>query len=114
VPVDTVRQVVPALLADGEIERAYLGVSTVEEAGEDGAVVAGLTQGGPAAGSELRVGDRIVAFDGRAVEGSSALSQLVLDKRPGETVRLEVIRDGERRTIEVRLGERPDQQVTLG
>ena len=46
--------------------------------------------------------------------GSSALSQVVQDRKPGETARLEVIRDGERRTIEVRLGERPDRQVSLG
>jgi putative serine protease PepD len=114
VPVDTVKEVVPALLADGKIERAYLGVSSVEVAGQDGAVVAGLTQGGPAAGSDLRIGDRIVAVDGRAIEGSSALSQVIQDRKPGETARLEVIRDGERRTIEVRLGERPDQQVAVG
>ena len=76
--------------------------------------MAGLTQGGPAAGSDLRVGDRIVAVDGRAIEGSSALSQVVQDRKPGETARLEVIRDGERRTIEVRLGERPDEQVVAG
>jgi S1-C subfamily serine protease len=114
VPVDTVKTVVPQLIENGKIDRAYLGVSTTEVAGEDGAVVAGLTEGGPAASSELRVGDRIVEMDGRAVEGSSDLSQSVLTKKPGETARLEVVRGGERRTIEVRLGERPDQQVNLG
>jgi putative serine protease PepD len=114
VPVDTVKTVVPQLIRDGEIDRAYLGVSTTEVAGEDGAVVAGLTEGGPAASSELRVGDRIVRLDDRAVKGSSDLSQSVLTKKPGETARLEVVRGGERRTIEVRLGERPDQQVNLG
>jgi S1-C subfamily serine protease len=114
VPVDIVKQVVPELLADGKIDRAYLGVSTTEAAGRDGAVVAGLTQGGPAAGSDLRVGDRIVAFDGSRITGSSELSQAVLTRKPGDTARLEVVRGAERRTIEVRLGRRPDQQVTQG
>ena len=114
VPVDIVKQVIPQLLAHGTIDRAYLGVSTTEVAGKDGAVVAGLTQGGPASGSDLRVGDLIVTFDGTPVTGSSGLSQAVLTRKPGETARLEVVRGGERRTIDVRLGRRPDQQVTQG
>jgi S1-C subfamily serine protease len=114
VPVDTVKQVVPQLIDGGEIHRAYLGVSTVEQPAQNGAVVAGLTGGGPAAASDLRVGDRIVSLDGDPVEGSSALSQAVLTKKPGDIARLEVVRDGQRRTIEVRLGERPDQPVTVG
>jgi len=114
VPVDIVKQVVPRLLADGKIDRAYLGVATTETPGRDGAVVAGVTQGGPAAGSDLRVGDRIVALDGRPVKGASELSQAVLTRKPGDTARLEVVRGAARRTIEVRLGRRPDQQVTQG
>ena len=114
VPVDIVKQVIPQLLAHGRIDRAYLGVATTEVAGKDGAVVAGLTQGGPASGSDLRVGDLIVTFDGTPVTGSSGLSQAVLTRKPGETARLEVVRGGERRTIDVRLGRRPDQQVTQG
>jgi S1-C subfamily serine protease len=114
VPVDTVRQVVPELIKNGKIDRAYLGVSTTEAAGREGAVVAGLTQGGPAAGSDLRVGDRIVAFDGRPLKAAGDLSQAVLTRKPGDTARLEVVRGAERRTIEVRLGRRPDQQVTQG
>src|SRR4051794_65969 len=90
VPADTVRQVVPQLIKDGKIDRAYLGVSTVEEAGQEGAVVADITPGAPAADSDLRVGDRIVSFDGKAVSGSSELSETVLTKKPGETARLEV------------------------
>ena len=114
VPVDIVKQVVPELLANGKIDRAYLGVATTETPGRDGAVVAGVTQGGPAAGSDLRVGDRIVALDGRPVKGASELSQAVLTRKPGDTARLEVVRGAARRTIEVRLGRRPDQQVTQG
>src|SRR4051812_5300610 len=83
VPVDIVKQVVPELLATGKIDRAFLGVATTETAGRDGAVVAGVTQGGPAEGSDLRVGDRIVAFDGRPVKGASELSQAVLTRKPG-------------------------------
>ena len=55
VPVDTVKEVVPQLLDGGEIERAYLGVSsTAAQNGDDGAVVAAIPSTGPAADSGLR------------------------------------------------------------
>ena len=47
VPVDTVKEVVPQLLKGGDIERAYLGVSSTIDPNEDGAVVAAITQTGP-------------------------------------------------------------------
>jgi putative serine protease PepD len=109
VPVDTVKDIVPQLLKGGEIERAYLGVSSVPDPGEEGAVVADITSAGPAASSDLRVGDRITSFDGAAINEPADLSGAVLERKPGERVKLEVNRDGEQRTIEVELGTRPDQ-----
>jgi putative serine protease PepD len=109
VPVDTVKEVVPQLLEGGEIERAYLGVSSAPAPDEDGAVVASIAQGGPAADSELRIGDRITALGGRAIKEPADLSSAVLDHKPGDRVKLTVQRDGEQRTIDVELGTRPDQ-----
>ena len=111
VPVDTVKEVVPQLLRDGEIERAYLGVTTRPDATEDGAVVFALAPGGPAAASELREGDRIVDLDGRAIKSPEDLSNIVLEFKPGQRIKLTVERGGDRRTIEVQLGTRPDAPV---
>jgi putative serine protease PepD len=114
VPVDTVKEVVPQLIEDGEVERAYIGVSTgVDPGGEDGAIVVGIPPDGPAAGSGLRLGDRITALDGREIADPSGLAAAVLEHEPGDRVKLTVQRGGEQRTIEVRLGTRPDQ-VTQG
>jgi putative serine protease PepD len=109
VPVDTVKEVVPKLIAGEEIKRAYLGVSSVDASGENGAVVDAIAPGGPAADSELRVGDRIVKVADRPVNGSDDLSAAVLDHEPGERIELTVVRGGDERTIDVRLGTRPDQ-----
>jgi putative serine protease PepD len=109
VPVDTVKEVVPQLLQDGEIERAYLGVATEADSSEDGAVVGTITPGGPAAESELRPGDRIIELEGRKITEPSELSSAVLDHKPGDRVKLTVERNGDQRTIEVQLGTRPDQ-----
>jgi putative serine protease PepD len=109
VPVDTVREVVPQLIRGGEIERAYLGVSSTVRDGTDGAVVAAITADGPAAATELREGDVITKFGDRAIADPTDLSAAVLDSKPGERVAMTVERGGDERTIEVQLGTRPDQ-----
>jgi putative serine protease PepD len=109
VPVDTVKEVVPQLLENGEIKRAYLGVSTGLSERESGAVVVTITRSGPAAASELREGDRIVKLGDVPIEEPSDLSSAVLGHKPGDRVRLTVERGGDERTIEITLGTRPDQ-----
>ena len=97
------------LLEGGEIERAYLGVSSTVDPSEDGAVVATIAQGGPAADSELRPGDRITAAGDREIAEPSDFSSAIVEYKPGDRIDLTVVRDGEQRTIEVQLGTRPDQ-----
>jgi putative serine protease PepD len=109
VPSDTVKQVVPQLISGGDIKRAYIGVSTTQDPSASGAVVADVTQSGPAAGTELRAGDRITKLDGKPINDPSDLSNSVLRRKPGEKIKLTVDRDGKQRTIELQLGTRPDQ-----
>src|SRR3954468_20751466 len=111
VPIDIVKQVVPQLRAHGKIDRAYLGVATIPATERDGAVVDTVTPSGPASGSGLRPGDKIVSIDGKSIDGPSDLGNLVLSKKPGETAQLKVVRGSDTRTIEVKLGERPDTQI---
>jgi S1-C subfamily serine protease len=109
VPVDTVKEIAPQLLKGGVIKRAYLGVSSTLDPKADGAVVAAITSSGPAAGSDLRTGDRITALDGTPIRKPEDLSRIVLQRKPGDRVKLTVERGGQQRTIEVQLGTRPDQ-----
>jgi len=109
VAVDTLKEVVPQLIKGGDIERAYLGVSSIEEPGSPGAVVADIAAGGPASSSQLRTGDRIVRLGDRDVKNPSDLSTGILSFKPGEKVQLTVDRNGQETTIEVTLGTRPDQ-----
>ena len=53
-------------------------------------------------------GDVIVAVDGQELEAESDLAELVSQQRPGTTVTLEILRDGDRREIEVELDARPE------
>jgi S1-C subfamily serine protease len=132
VPVDAVKRSLDMLRKDGKADYAYLGVSSVELYPqlvdkfdldvEQGAWVQEVNPGGPAeqagvhgGGSPVEFqaqsyrpgGDVITKVDGKLVEDSAQLADLIADYQPGEEVPLEIHRDGDTREIEVRLGERP-------
>lgn len=133
VPVNIVRRVAPALIQNGVYEYPYVGVSSLSASiwnlktiealdlpsDATGAYVTCVTPGGPAetagvvgaAGcNEVGVqpgGDLIVAIDQHPVrEFSDLLSYLINNTRPGDTVTLTVIRDGDRTDIDVTLDSR--------
>ena len=136
VPIDTAKTVVPQLKEDGEVERAFLGVTTTDVTPtiaedfnlpvEEGALVQDVTPGGPAADAGIRAGrtkttdglvaggDIIVGVDGEEVSESADVAAAIADDEPGETIDVEVYRDDERQTLEVELGERPEQASGLG
>jgi putative serine protease PepD len=107
VPANTVRDVIPRLERGETIRRAYLGVSTAE--GNGGAVVQEATDGGPAAEAGIRSGDVIVAVQGDRIQRPDDVAAAIQDRRPGETVKVEVRRDGDLRTVDVKLAARPTQ-----
>jgi S1-C subfamily serine protease len=113
VPIDTVKDVVPALKEDGKIDRAFLGVSSSEAPPRDGALVGEVT-GRPAIDAGFKPGDLITKFDGIAIKSPSDLGEAVLTRKPGDTVKVVVQRNGDAKTLDVKLGTRPDQQQTQG
>ncbi len=133
IPVDAVRRSLDELRARGRVSYGYLGVSSLvlwPQAAErlglavrDGAVVESVEPGSPAQKAGLRAGadevdfqatpvptggDVIVAVDGRPLTRADDLADVISAKRAGKRVELDVLRDGERLTIEVRLGQRPE------
>jgi serine protease Do len=114
VPINMARRVAEDLMRDGRVHRPMIGVeirdATSADAevfrlpSPDGAVVAAEPRG-PAARAGLRMGDVIVKLDGQPVRGSGELMEMVMRKRPGDQVALEVVRYGERRRVELRLEE---------
>ncbi len=107
VPADTLRSVLPRLKAGETIERPYLGVTTAEASGS-GAAVAGVASAGPASRAGIRPGeDTIVGLNGRMVRGPDDVLSGIEGLEPGDRVSIVVERDGRRRTISVRLEDRP-------
>ena len=107
VPANTVRDVIPRLERGETIRRAYLGVSTAEANG--GAVVRTATDGGPAARAGVRTGDVIVAVGGDRIQTPDDVAAAIQDRRPGETVKVQVRRGGDLQTLDVKLAARPQQ-----
>jgi putative serine protease PepD len=105
VPANTVREVVPRLARGETIERPYLGLTT--SAGPSGVEVQGVVPGAPAAQSGIQAGDLVVSIDGHDVTEPGDVTDALDGLEPGDTVSVEVERDGRRERIDVELGTRP-------
>lgn len=84
----------------------FLGLIGVN-AEEDGAKVTEIIKDGPADKAGLKVGDIIVAFDGRDLPGYNALEVRVRNKKPGDKVKVKYKRGSETKEVEVTLTTRP-------
>ena len=108
IPSNTVRNVVPKLKRGEHIKHPYLGVSTGPSIGGLGAAVQDVTPGSPAEHAGLRPGqDVIVSVAGQRVTGPDDIVQALDGHQPGDRVPIVVVRNGARRTLTVRLGDRP-------
>ncbi len=126
IPSDIAVRVIDQLRTYGETRRGWLGVriqtvtdDIAESLGMDqprGALVAGVTEGGPAEAAGIKSGDVIVSFDGREVPDMRELPRMVADSPIGENVDVEILRDGEAMTLAVDLGrlEEAERQAAEG
>jgi putative serine protease PepD len=108
VPANTVKDVLPQLERGAQPEHAYLGVSTAQ-AQNGGAQVGETTAGGPAAKAGIQPGDVITEVDGDHVQAPDDVATAIEDDKPGDEVDVKVERNGSEHTIQVTLGQRPDQ-----
>ena len=88
----------------------YLGVSVLDrQDGGLGAVIAEVSPGSPADLAGMKVDDVVIEADGSPVDGQPALVAAIRDKSPGDTIKIDVLRDGERITLTAKLIERPTE-----
>jgi S1-C subfamily serine protease len=123
VPVDTVNRVVPQLIATGKYVRPTLGIQVDERLNQlvterlrvRGVAVLRVTPGSPAEAAGLRgaqaqengaiiPGDVILEVDGTAVDSVARLLNRLDEHKVGDTVRLTLLRDGQKTTVSVTLG----------
>ena len=117
VPSTIVKKVVVDLKEYGIVQRALLGIQYqeinsdfIERRGEElgidevgGAWVAEVTAGGAAEAAGIRKGDVVLSIDGKKIDSSARLGEVIASKRPGEKVKISVKREGEVKHFEVTL-----------
>ena len=117
IPIDDVYDLIEALITDGYVKSAYLGVMVSEmnpEAAEYygypvGAYVQEVTPGYCAEAAGLQVDDIIVALGTHKVKGLSDLTRILRNMEPGETTTITVWRGGEELVLEITLDEKPKE-----
>ncbi|HYC61211.1 MAG TPA: M20/M25/M40 family metallo-hydrolase [Thermoanaerobaculia bacterium] len=100
----------PAMQGDSRGYGAYLGTVpdfTAMEASTGGVKLSDVRAGGPADKAGIRGGDVLVAMAGTRIENLYDMTYALQDHKPGETVDVVVLRNGERLTLRATLGSRP-------
>jgi S1-C subfamily serine protease len=132
VPINTAKQVIPQLEKNGQIDRAYLGVTSAQiskQIAQDlnlptdkGALVQEVVAGGPADRAGLRGGstgagggsslpqaggDLLIEVDGKQISTPEDVANAIADNKPDDTITVKFLRDGKPQTVQVKLGKRP-------
>ncbi|MGQ0652144.1 MAG: Do family serine endopeptidase [Betaproteobacteria bacterium] len=105
VPAFIAHAVVQQLARSGEVKRGRLGLSMQDAAGTEGATIAEVQAGSPAAQAGLQKGDVVTAINGRPVRGGAELRARLSVVPVGESVELKVTRAGEVRVMKARVEE---------
>ncbi len=118
IPITLAKQVMDDIIEHGRVRRAVIGVSIAPVDAEDAQVaglkeIAGVKVGGysgtdsPARSAGLQEGDIIIAADGKPTDRVSTLQRIIRGHEPGETVTVDVMRYGAKKTFRVKLAEAP-------
>jgi len=130
IPVNIAKRIVPQLVQHGGVRRPRLGITSrdvesiknqVELPVSDGVLIWNVLQGGAAASAGLRgltqteegnieLGDIIVGIDGEKIGSTDDLSRILDKHQVGDTISVEVMRNGRRAKVPVRLTEAPDSR----
>jgi len=115
IPSNLAASILTSLVETGTVQRGYLGVNIDDLKPEEaealglkkdqrGVFVGNVPKNSPAAKAGLARGDVILSIDGRAVASAQELRYTIASKAPGAEVELELISDGKKRTVKVKLG----------
>ena len=114
------KEVVTQLKATGTVDRGWLGV-VIQNVSDDiadsigmkeakGAMVTKVTEDGPAAKEDLKAGDVIVEVNGDKIDDSRDLARKIAELHPNTPVKLAIIRYGEKREVDMKLGTFPNNK----
>lgn len=122
IPVNMARNVMEALITDGEVSRGFLGIGFGGEVDKTmaralgldrskGIVVGEVQEDTPAEKAGLKEGDVILKLNGKDIDGWNNFLVEIGTRKPGDEIELEVYRDGKRKTYDVELAKRDDDAL---
>jgi serine protease Do len=119
IPINMAVKVAEDLIYEGKVTRGYLGIGidNVSEnladalglANTQGCLVREVMKNGPAAKGGLKEGDIILKVQGTVVQDAADLRNMVADLKPGEKYDFELLRDGKRTTVGIKIGAKPEE-----
>ena len=123
IPSNMIKAMLPTLINGGQIRRGMLGI-TIQDinkalaaqfhlAGSKGALVSQVNKGSPAEKSGLKPGDVIVRMNGKEINDTRQLRNLVAATAPGSSVRLEVSRNGKVEVFSATVGKLTEDAVAM-
>ncbi len=124
IPTDMARPIVESLVADGHVERGWLGVH-IQDLSADlaeamglksttGVLIADVGDGTPAQKAGVKRGDVVLEVDGKAVTTTGQLRNQIAAAGAQKRVELTLLRDGKKRKLPVALGAMPDDPAAPG
>jgi len=124
IPVSTAKQVLEQIVETGAVTRGWMGVGVQDMTRElaesfklpdiRGALITEVFRGTPADKAGLRVGDILIAVEGKPVTDSAGMLNLVAELAPGAAATLKVVRDQKEMDLRAVIGRRPKQQARRG
>lgn len=123
IPVNIAKNVVSQLRNGGKVVRGWIGVyvqpvtpeiaESLKLEEDDGALVADVTDGGPADKAGVQRGDIIIELNGNKIDEMPDLPKLVASYAPGTKTKMKVLRDGKEKVLNIKLGELPEKGAQI-
>jgi serine protease Do len=123
IPMDVVMNVVEQIKTKGKAAHGWLGVQIQDVTRElaesfgmqkpQGALVSKIIPGSPAEQAQLKIGDVIIEFNGQVIDKSGDLPPMVGMTPINDKAELKIIRQGETKTLDFKIGLLPDQDVKI-
>ncbi len=120
IPINLARQVMDQLITHGKVVRGWLGISIQQVTDElakglglesaQGILVGSVVPESPAEKAGIMRGDVILSVDDKEVESIEQFRNYIASSPPGKKVKLLIVQDGKRRTVNVELGEMPGEK----
>jgi serine protease Do len=121
IPINMAKDIIVALKNEGEVTRGWLGVAIQDlssdmaeyyEIGDKkGVFVADVFEGDPADQAGIQRKDIILELNGEKIKTTRQLTAMIAKIPVGESAKMKILRDGKEKTIQVKVGKRPEERL---